>query len=127
MAEKKGAGGEPQAYDERTGRYGGGSENANREAETTKIKSAIRIYSDDPVEDIEKRGIQISATNIRSEVMRKQSQRGYQKKVDYAYNANEFVIFKNYDIGDYDVLISIPIVGNEEEIDYLWRWIDKHG
>ena len=45
MAEKKGAGGKPQTYDESTGRYGNGSGNKsvrNSTSQSEKIKSAIR-------------------------------------------------------------------------------------
>ncbi len=52
MAEKKGAGGEPQAYDKSTGRYGVGSRIAKSDEE--KLAHLKRIYdtvdtSDEPI------------------------------------------------------------------------------
>lgn len=62
---------------------------------------------------------------IRSEVFRKQSQRGYSKKRDYAYSANNFYIFDNHDIGSFTITAKIPIIGNEDRIDYYWRIFDN--
>lgn len=65
---------------------------------------------------------------IRSEVFKKQSQRGYNKKRDYAYSANDFYVFDNgADMGSFTIRIKLPIVGNEEIINNLWRWLDKNG
>lgn len=66
--------------------------------------------------------------SIRSEVFRKQSQQGYIKKRDYAYSANDFYVFDNGDdIGSFTIVTKLPIVGNEELINHLWRWLDKNG
>lgn len=58
MAEKKGAGGKPQEFDNKTGRYGGQAsaggqaELGKSNEERAKKISAIRKYSDDPARDI---------------------------------------------------------------------------
>lgn len=65
---------------------------------------------------------------IKSEVFRKQSQRGYNKKRDYAYSANDFYIFDNgHEIGSFEIKFRLPIESNEDIIDKAWRWIEKHG
>ena len=125
MAEKKGAGGKNQAFDSETGRYGSGGSKRNAE----KVGEAADKYSDD-LSDIarmgiaKKIGIQEYAV-LKKEIFRKQSQRGYNKKHDYAYTADNFYIFDNHDIGSFTITAQIPIVGNEERIDYYWRMLDN--
>lgn len=60
MAEKNGAGGEKQAYNEQDGRYtkdGGNSGNKDRETSNNKLKDAIRKYSDAPARDMREMGV----------------------------------------------------------------------
>lgn len=64
---------------------------------------------------------------LRAEVMRKQSQRGYSKKRDYAYTSDNFYVFDNDDVGKFNIKVILPVVGNEDTINMIWRWLDKDG
>ncbi|MCH5165637.1 MAG: hypothetical protein J1G01_04480 [Clostridiales bacterium] len=123
MAEKKGAGGKNQPFDTKTGRYGSESQ-ATGEYDSLPSARKITRRAEKVIGKIEAITKHDYST-IRSEVFRKQSQLGYNKKRDYVYSANYFYVFDNHDIDNFTINIKVAIVGNEKYIDMIWKELEN--